>query len=283
MVEIRTLSETSHHEILACFNLSFSDYSIPFKLNIQQLEKKIRTEDINKEISIGAFIDQKLIGFVLHGDRKCKNLRIAYNAGTGVIPDQRGQRLTRRMYDFIIPKLETEGVEEVVLEVISSNIPAIKAYEKVGFKRERVLNCYNGELVVNKENKNVDIEKLDNINLQKLNTIGNIKPTWQNSNETIANLKSDALVFTAKIDAVLGGYIIVNKNNNRILQIAVKEEMRRKYIGSSLLKHIADKTSKKTSIINVDNNYTSPLNFFKHLNLQKSLTQDEMKLKIARR
>ena len=283
MIRIGTLSKASNEDILNCFNLSFSDYSIPFKLSLQQLEKKLSAEDINKEISIGAFKDQELIGFVLHGDRECKNHRVAYNAGTGVVPHQRGQRLTRRMYDFIKPNLESKGFEEVILEVISSNISAIKSYEKVGFKRERVLNCFKGELAISKINQNVDIEKFDNTRLSKLNIVCEIKPSWQNSNETIKNMKSDALVLTARIDSVLGGYIVINKTNNRILQIAVKKEMRRRYIGSSLLKYLADKISNETSIINVDNNYASALNFLQNMNLQQSLTQDEMKLKIARR
>lgn len=46
------------------------------------------------------------------------------------------------MYDLIIPRLESKGFEEVVLEVISSIISAIESYEKVGLKREWVLNCF---------------------------------------------------------------------------------------------------------------------------------------------
>ena len=281
MIKLRTLSETSHQDILNCFNLSFSDYSIPYKLSLQQLEMKLSIEDINKEISVGAFKNQELIGFVLHGDRKFKSQRLAYNAGTGVVPEQRGQKLTRRMYDFVKPILRSQRFEEVILEVISNNIPAIKSYEKVGFKSERVLNCYNGELIITKINENVNIEIFDTTKLKISNIVGDIKPTWQNSNETIKNLKSDALVLTAKIDSVLVGYLVINKNNNRIMQIVVKKEMRRRYIGSSLLKYFADKISKETSMINVDNNYTSILKFLRSTNLQKSLAQDEMIFKTA--
>ena len=126
MIEIKTLSQTSNQDILNCFNLSFSDYSIPFKLKLDQLVTKITTENINREISIGVFRKQKLIGFVLHGDRKVGGIKKAYNAGTGVIPTERGCALTKRMYEFIKPKLKREAFDEIVLEVISNNIPAIK-------------------------------------------------------------------------------------------------------------------------------------------------------------
>ena len=91
MINFDNLSEINNKDILDCFNLSFSDYSIPFKLNLEQLENKLRNENINKDISVGAFNKNKLVGFVLHGDRIKDRNRIAYNAGTGVIPTQRGQ------------------------------------------------------------------------------------------------------------------------------------------------------------------------------------------------
>ena len=130
MIGFQNLREIENEEILDCFNLSFSDYSIPFKLSLKQLETKLRTENINKDISIGTFIRNKLIGFVLHGDRIEGVNRIAYNAGTGVIPIERGQKLTRRMYDYIMPTLSKNKFSEVALEVISDNIPAVQQKER---------------------------------------------------------------------------------------------------------------------------------------------------------
>lgn len=141
MVEIKTLSKISSPELLDCFNLAFSDYLIPMKLTLEQLETKLKTENINREVSVGAFKEKKLVGFVLHGDRNFGKIRRAYNGGTGVIPAERGHGLTKRMYDFILPILESNAFEEVVLEVISNNIPAIKSYQKIGFKPIRNLSC----------------------------------------------------------------------------------------------------------------------------------------------
>ncbi|NAY93375.1 GNAT family N-acetyltransferase [Muricauda sp. JGD-17] len=283
MVKIKTLSNTSNQEILNCFNLSFSDYSIPFKLNLDLLETKITAENINPEISIGAFRKQKLIGFVLHGDRKVGGVRKAYNAGTGVIPDERGRALTRRMYDFIRPELERMAFGEIILEVISNNTPAIKSYEKIGFKPVRGLSCYNGEPIVNKINREVVIRQFENANFEELNQIGEMEPTWQNTKETIINLGRDALCFLAYMGTELCGYTVLNSNNNRILQIAVKKEMRNRLVGSSLLHHLTGVTSKSISIINVDSNFNSVTDFLENRNLRKSLTQEEMKLKIANR
>ena len=281
MIEFNTLRQTSNQEILNCFNLSFSDYMIPFKLNPEQLETKIVTESINREISVGAFRNQKLIGFVLHGERKAGKVQKAYNAGTGVIPAERGHALTRRMYDFIKPELERKRFDEIVLEVISNNSPAIKSYEEIGFKAVRKLSCYSGELIIKEINKEIKILQIEKPNFEQLSQIGEIEPTWQNSVETIINLGNDALCFLAYMGAKLCGYTVLNSNNNRILQIAVKKEVRNRLIGSTLLHHLNKLNSKPISIINVDNNFHSINNFLESRNLIKTLVQEEMKYKIG--
>ena len=281
MVEIRTLSGVSYPEILDCFNTSFSDYSIPFQLNMEQFEKKIRSEGVNKAISIGSFRDKKLIGFVLHGDRTANGERMAYNAGTGVIPDERGHKLTKRMYNFIVPQLRNQKIKEVVLEVISSNVPAIKSYNEIGFKRTRMLTCFSGELMIREYNRDVEILEQKDVNINDLSQICEVLPTWQNSNETILKLDTDALYLLAYKDKQFCGYMMVNKNDNRILQIAVKKKMRNKKIGSTLLKYFSDTISRKASIINVDSRFKSASVFFEKNNLKQSLVQFEMKFKIA--
>ena len=281
MIEFKTLNQTSTSEILDCFNLAFSDYLIPMKLTLGQLETKLSTEDINKEISVGAFKENKLVGFVLHGDRTSGKFRRAYNGGTGVIPTERGQGLTKKMYGFIKPILESNAFEEVVLEVISNNAPAIKSYEKIGFQQIRNVTCYKGELLIRNINEEIEIKQVKNANFDELNLIGEIIPTWQNAKETIINLGTDALYMFAYMETNLCGYIILNKNNNRILQVAVKNDMRNRHIGSSLLHHIKNSISETVSIINVDSNFSSILNFLESNNLRKTITQEEMKLKIA--
>jgi hypothetical protein len=56
-MEFKTLSNTSTEDILSVFNLSFSDYIVPFHLSIEQLTTKIAAEKINPDISVGAFED----------------------------------------------------------------------------------------------------------------------------------------------------------------------------------------------------------------------------------
>lgn len=280
MITFKTLSDTSSKEILDCFNLSFSDYALPFQLSLQQLETKFGIEDINKDISVGAFHDDELIGFVLHGGRILDTKRVAYNAGTGVVPTERGSGLTTRMYQFILPTLRSMGFDKVVLEVLSENIPAIKSYQRIGFLPRRKLDCFKGEIISGQINKEIRVVEGSTQDLADLSAIGEIEPTWQNSMESIRNLgKTARQLFAYSGDEFLG-YCILNSTNNRILQIAVKKDIRNSRVGSTLLNYIEHNISKECSIINVDTNYEGPTNFFIRKNMLKSISQDEMELMI---
>ncbi len=282
MISFRNLSDISNVELLACFNDSFSDYSIPFKLDLKQLEDKLHSEDIDHEISVGAFKENRLVGFVLHGQRMNHDSLTAYNAGTGVRPIERGQRLTRKMYDFIKPILNSKGIEKVVLEVISDNIPALKSYESIGFQLARDLNCYKAKLNSVVLADDVRVEESDQVSLKEIGEFGDIIPSWQNANKTISNLGEQAKYLLAFYKSQLCGYCIINSTNNRILQLAVKKQFRRRGIGGSLLAYIRQNISPVTSIINVDSSHEETIKFFGRY-FEKTLMQKEMKLEITSR
>lgn len=188
MIDFRTLDDIRIEEILDCFNLSFSDYLIPLQINHDQLLTKFKAENIDRSISIGAFRNDKLVGLVLHGKKKKEKLTVAYNGGTGVIPRERGQGLTIRMYTYILPKLQSNGIDNVTLEVISNNRAAIKAYEHIGFREARRLNCYKGEILSGSIQTETQIVLIENPNFKLLHDIGEIEPSWQNSNQALLNL-----------------------------------------------------------------------------------------------
>ena len=276
--EINNLSQISNEDILACFNTAFSDYSIPFRLNMTQLETKLYSESIDKSISVGAFMGKKLIGFILHGKRMVHGVQVAYNAGTGVIPQERGHGLTKRMYDYAKPILTQNGFDHVLLEVITTNDKAIWVYKRIGFKELRCLSCFKGDPLVTTINKAVKIQEVSQLNFSEFAVFGEIKPTWQNSNDTILLLKNDVCFFLGYLEGKICGYGIVNSKSNRILQLAVKKECRNELIGSSLLKYFKSNFSGPMSIINVDDNYKSTLDFFTNRNMKKTISQFEMKL-----
>jgi len=100
------LTEKDTPDLLNTLNHAFADYIVPFQLNAEQLQFKIRSENIVSDWSLGVFDSERLVAFIMHGVRKENGKTVVYNAGTGVLSEYRGQGLVGKMYDFIQPFLK---------------------------------------------------------------------------------------------------------------------------------------------------------------------------------
>ncbi|MBE7175846.1 MAG: GNAT family N-acetyltransferase [Mucilaginibacter polytrichastri] len=67
-----------------------------------------------------------------------KHERYAYLGFMFVVPEWRGKGLNGKMIDALRKWAGEKGVEEIRLEVFADNAPAIRAYEKAGFRKNLV-------------------------------------------------------------------------------------------------------------------------------------------------
>lgn len=141
MLELRSVDREKIH---ATFLEAFADYSMgsPTGLPEERLLLRMRKNAVDYGLSVGAYDDDRLVGFTLIGVDTWGGVVSAYDAGTGIVPAFRGQGLARRMLDHAAPALRERGVERFVLEVLQTNEPAIKAYRKAGFTTTRELRSY---------------------------------------------------------------------------------------------------------------------------------------------
>ena len=276
MIILKTLENISTEKLLEVFNSSFSDYVVPFCLTQAQLEDKIKSDSIKLEFSVGAFEDDQLIAFVLHGYDTIDNLKIAYNAGTGVVPAKRGNKLTAKLYEYILPILHENDIDKLLLEVITINEPAIKTYKNIGFKIIRELNCYKGSLNITDTSNDFEIRELQAYDWQKLQSFWDLKPSWQNSITAVEKLKKSNISIGVYDGEKLLGYTIFNPKIKRIHQLSVDKNYRRKGVGRQLLAHIATNYGKDISAINIDNTSEETLKFMTNLGLDIYIKQYEM-------
>ena len=183
--QFSTLENTQTAEIVEVFNKSFADYFVKIGLNEKSLADKIQAENIKLQKSVGVFFNDKLVGFILMGIEN----GVAYNGGTGVLPEFRGNSLTQKMYDFILPKLKDQNIYSHQLEVISENFPAIRTYKKIGFQKTRTLSCFKGKIKIAKINPDIEIKSLNEINVKLFPKFWNSQPSWQNSLSAIQRTK----------------------------------------------------------------------------------------------
>ena len=281
-MEIKTLKGINKKDILNVFNESFSDYFIPIKLTEEILNSKMLADKTDLNLSVGVFENDTLIAFILHGFDVINNEKVIYNGGTGVIPNKRGSGLTKQMYLFILPILKENGINKLILEVITENIQAIRSYEKSGYKIERELLCYKGEIKISNTNNSLEIKKIPNYNWDLMESFWDIYPTWQNSKNVVNKLKLTNISLGAYLKNELVGYIIYNPNNKRIQQIVVSKDFRQQKVASTLIFKLIGAYGNTFSIINVDKRFKNVNSFLEKIGFEKNLEQFEMKLQLSK-
>lgn len=253
MILYRTLENVSSEDLHQAFLEAFSDYQVNMDLSFEKFEQMLQRRGYRSEISLGAFKDGRLVGFVFNGLRNWNGKKTAYDTGTGVIVESRRQGITSNMLFHIKKLLVEKQIEQYLLEVIITNESAFHLYQKQGFKIQREFSCFQ----LTKEKyipiTAFQVERVHQINLEPLKDFWDFEPSWQNSIESI-NVNPDAFhYFVARLEEKIVGYGIIDKKTGDIPQIAVSKNHRKKGIGSSILTEMIKSTnSEKISILNVE-------------------------------
>lgn len=120
-------------EFPASFGASYEESS---KLTMEQVKEKFRWNDEN--FVIGAYNEaEELVGMAAFSRQTPLKLRHKGHIWSVYMsPGEQGQGNGRRLLQALIDELRImEGLEQVLLTVVSANIPAVKLYEKLGFVR----------------------------------------------------------------------------------------------------------------------------------------------------
>ena len=260
-MRFQSLNNISILEIADAFTAAFHDYFISISFNEATLKTKIDLEDIYLNYSVGAFHNNKLVGFILHGFRKLDGENCFYNAGTGVLPEYRGNNLTYKMYNYFFEQINDKDKYKISLEVIFENNNAIKSYEKVGFKKSDILNCYkiNNQLNLNRNQFNFSEVPISEV--EAIVKAENYCFEWQNDILNKAVTFQNIKIIAAKSEQKTIGFVLFNTVNMRVIQIIAVKNFRRQKVASSLLSYLYRTYDEKISIINVSD-YNSSVNAF---------------------
>lgn len=281
-MKIRSLREVSVRELTEVFNDSFSDYILPFHLIEDSLAFKLNSELVDLDYSIGAFDKGKLVAFMLTGVKRVDEQTYYYNAGTGVRPAYRGQRLVAQMYSYTIPIWKEAGSSvNLSLEVIKGNDKAIRAYRAQGYNISRDLLCFKGQpREMHYKTANIVIEDVEQVCWKTVLPFWDIQPSWQNSIAVLEKAKEDIRFKVAKMRGNIVGYVIYHKSNGKIFQLAVDKTHRNKGIAKLLVNDVVNILETPILITNVDDKGVDFISFLKRIGLEHYITQHEMIMKL---
>lgn len=278
-MRIDFLKNLSLETVNDAFNKAFEHYFAPVNSTPAEMADRLKRDDLTMKLSTGAFDGEKLIGLMLQGGRQKEGKKTLYNGGTGVVMAARGQGLTLRQYDFMLPRVAEMGYNHLQLEVIRENAPAIHIYRKVGFEITRELDCFIGYVNEFATPPGITITDRKAAVWQGSPVWHDYAPTWQHADASLKNLWEEVIVLTAMDGDERVGYLL-SLPNGRVMQFAVAPQHRRKGIGRSLFSELQQRLGKMLNVVNVER-MEQPLDmFFINLGLTPGFYQYEMEMQI---
>jgi ribosomal protein S18 acetylase RimI-like enzyme len=282
--EFRTLEAVTMEDLHAIFLEAFSDYLVKMDVPFWKFETMARRRGMVPEMSVGAFAQDRLVGFILNGVRLWDGKTTAYDTGTGVVPEYRKQGATTGMFLQTLSILRDKGIEQYLLEVIKDNDPAGDLYRKQGFSVVRGLNCYvtptetfrGGPLP--KDVKLVAMP-VDAMGWDHLRTFWDFEPSWQNSVDSVMAVPETMAAIAAVSGGKVVGYGLVEPKTGDVPQLAVDPDRRGDGIGRAILGQLAELTEGENLVVlNLEETSESANAFAEAVGLAPYTAQYEMLL-----
>lgn len=284
MLQYASLVSIEKEAIYEAFLKAFSDYPVHMEMSFAQFEKMLKRKGFDPHVSVGAFNEDCVVGFILNGCRKWNGKATAYDVGTGVIPQFRKQGITKHMLQIAKQQFRDLGAEQYILEVLTSNTSAANIYRKNGFTAQREFLCCQMERGKDKLYSIHQTEHILNPDWELFKSFWDFPPSWQNSIPSIEALSESFIILVVRNNNQITGYGIIDKSTGEIPQIAVDKKWRSKGVGRSILADLIEHTdSGQIKILNIDTRSKAMLYFISAAGFYHTVNQFEMKLDFKQR
>jgi ribosomal protein S18 acetylase RimI-like enzyme len=274
MINYRLLSDDDFHALHQCFLAAFSDYEVDMQMSQEQFRQRIVRDGVRLSMSAAAFDAERMIGFCINGIGSWQGRNTAYDAGTGVVREYRGRGIGKELFAFVTPRLK--GIEQYLLEVLTSNTPAASLYRKLGFMDTRRFAVFRSSepRKGTEDTSKIAIRMIREPDWELYQSFWDGQPSWQNSIDACKRVAGDRSIVAAYDNTECVGYGVVFLPSANLMQLAVSPAHRRKGIGSTIL--AALETPERLKINNIDEALTDALAFYEANGYKQVLGQYEM-------
>lgn len=278
------IDRVSRQQIHRTFQEAFADYAMDMSsLTEERLRVRCVKNRVDWDASVGAFDEDRMVGFTLIGIDEWQGALGAFDAATGIVDGFRGQGLARRMFEHALPDLKGRGVESFVLEVLKDNEPAIRAYRKTGFEVSRELKCFELR-IEDLQGRAADpspasIRAVDREVVSSLAEHADWPPSWENSFAAIERIPDELVVVGAFDGDACIGAAAYTPMLNWIMTLLVEPSHRRQGIGRALthgLVELLPEGIEAVRLQNVDASDSGMPEFLARLGFESLVDQYEM-------
>lgn len=222
-MEIKSLEHTPIKEIITTLNVAFSDYFVPINFTEAYVNERWTASGVDYSLSFGVFDQDKLVGFIIHAINYYGDVKVAYNASTGIIPTHRRKGLLTQLYAKAISKLQEHGIQKSTLECITKNKRAIAAYQKVGFAIDRQYHLYKSDWKKTEIESAFYIQMNDTFSFDDFKHLNNYLPSIENQDHFLEKYKSSLRVISVFDKNEIVAYLLFHKTTKRIHRLGVQE------------------------------------------------------------
>lgn len=249
-MRIRTLAGVSLETMHTAFARAFSDYQVRFDMPIDVFADMLATRDVDPDLSVGCFTDEELIGFILCGYRTIDTRACGYDAGTGIAPEYRQQGIGTRLLNAWLATLRNRRIDQIVLEVLEDNTPAIELYRKAGFRVSRTFACLrmNKAALAPVAHAYAVIDNIQRYAALPADKLMTFRPSWQNAKATVLHALARHAYVEIAMDGRLAGYGLIHTTSGNIPQIGVAVEFRQRGLERVILHELARRTIGETLV-----------------------------------
>lgn len=162
---IISLSQANMTLVTNTWNDGFSDYVVPINMSEDQLNNRIDSLNLSRDLSCVYKHDNNYLGVMLLGIQKLNHKKTMWVGGISVAPQARGQHVATKMMKYAEDLANKNECDEIRLEVISINHKAKKMYETLSYQTLNELSIAELNNIPNKKTNNITLLDFDNQNI----------------------------------------------------------------------------------------------------------------------
>ncbi|QJX48456.1 GNAT family N-acetyltransferase [Hymenobacter taeanensis] len=222
--------EFTSAEVAAAMTRSFQHYFVPMVFDAAAFERRFRGEHLDPAASRLWFQGDELVGVVFIARRGWQS-RVA---AMGLVPEYRSQGLGKIMLGTALKEAQQRGDQSMLLEVFTENVPAIRLYERLGFRRTRRLLGFRQEAGA-APNTGEMLTEMDPLELARVVIRETEEPLpWMSSGETLLSITKPTKAFRLQEQAY--ALIRPDANGQFVQMLLVPRAYRRQGWGTRLVR-----------------------------------------------
>ncbi len=126
-------------DLSALFTRAYAEYFVPVNVDATTFELMVAAYDIDLSASRIAVRDDQPVALALLGVREARG----WIGAMGVAPERRGEQIGLAVMEAVIASARRLSLRSIDLEIITQNLPALRIYRTLGFRRRRTLDIWS--------------------------------------------------------------------------------------------------------------------------------------------